>query len=258
MSHCTTSKTPRQAKASQSRPAAAAENVDIREQLVNGREIGPITLVSLPEAMITSLHGVLFDVDPTSFRKAFTGIGRRINPEQFYREVIKPMLLRHPVLERAEVRISGTGLHMIIRLMEPVVFRTEGERQRWAGIVKAVQRLLPTDHRVPGLNALTRPIGSINSKNGKPVVSLTEGRPVSPTEMISLFEELRARPFATVANVLFATSPIIPCPSCRKAGSSLGVLDHFGHCYSGGCGRVTLAQLFDHFLLPVLPKKEAK
>ncbi len=230
---------------SQSANSQDNSNVDLREKLYNDREIGPVT-ISDPESIITRLHGILLDVDPLNYRKS-RGANVRSNPEKFYLRVIKTMLLRHAVLARAEVRLSGTGLHIIIWFAEPVELKTEGDRLRWVAIIKAIQRLLPTDHLAPAITAMTRPLGSRNGKNQKKVKCLHRGEPVPPADILKLFDQLSAKPFATVAQVLFGEGPIRPCPICNGEGSSLGVLSATGKCY-GGCGKVKLSQLYDVFL----------
>ena len=46
---------------------------------------------------------------------------------------------------------------------------SEGEQRYWAGNVKAVQCTLPIDPDMPGVTALTRPVGATNAKNGATV-----------------------------------------------------------------------------------------
>ena len=237
------SKTKKKAAAGKERKAAEGENdVDLREQLVNGGAVGPITEVSLPEPMITSLRGILLDFDPSLYRKAVA------DPKLFCGDLVERWLSRHPVFQKAEVRSSGRGLHVLLLFDRPVEFATQGERQLWAAVVKVIQRLLPTDPGCPGITALTRPVGSVNSKNGKQVRLLKEGRPVDPQEVLALFEEVKAAPFRTVASLLFGGERVSPCPLCQAEGSALVALDHSGKCY--GCGQVRIGQLFDVFLKP--------
>jgi len=111
-------------------PTSNEHLIDQREQLVNDCEVGPITQVSVPEAVITRLHGIVLDVDFALLRpdliRAHDGFVETAE------KLIYPMLDRSPVLTNAEVRMSGSGLHVIVRFAEPVEFETEGERQRWA------------------------------------------------------------------------------------------------------------------------------
>ena len=222
--------------------------VDEREQLVNGGEIGPIKRVSLPLDMITSLNGILLDVDPRLFRSEVAPI--RKDPVKFYNRTLRKMLARDPTLSKAEVRVSGRGLHVILWLSEPVEFQSDAERRRWAAMVKVIQRLLPTDPDCPGITALTRSLGSVNSKRkGAVVRQLHEGEPVPVDDVIALFNQACTHPFRTIAQLLFGKEQITPCPVCDKPGSRLNVLDHTGSCY-GHCGKVRVGELFDVFLKP--------
>jgi hypothetical protein len=231
----------------------AAQLNDLREQLVNAGECGPIERVSLPVANITSLRGILLDFDPALFRKEVLPRKGGTNPGTFFEQVIRPILQRHPLFEKGEVRCSGRGLHAILRFGAPIHFVEEADRQRWAAIVRIVHRTLPTDPDCPGLTALTRPIGSINSKSKSDVTLLQQGKPVAAEEVIGLCEAVRKSPFRTIASILFGDSPLATCPVCRKPSTRLDPLDQNGVCY-GGCGRVRLGQLFDVFLQPRQPQ----
>ena len=180
-------------------------SVDYREQLCNGGEIGPITHVQLAEAEITSLQGIMLDLDSKLFRREIVPDTLGKNPKKFYEQIVSKWLSRHPVLSRAEVRNSGNGLHVILRLDQPLEFSTEGERERWSAIVRVLQKLLPTDPNAPGITALTRSIGSINGKNGKngkKVTRLHKDQRITAEEITSLFDEVRTAPFRTVATIL--------------------------------------------------------
>jgi hypothetical protein len=224
-------------------------SVDLRRQLFNDRMIGPVEAVQLPAAMITQLWGILLDIDLQLFRQCAIPDGARNNPRVFYQEVARPWLQRDPALRDAEVVLSGQGLHIIIWLAAPVVFDDDGERQRWAGIVKAIQAVLPADPDAPGITALTRARGSINSKNGVIVERLSEGKPVKIETVLDLFERLRTQPFRTVMTILFGSERRRPCPVCDEDNSTLSSLDFAGRCY-GSCGNVKLDQLYEVFLKP--------
>src|SRR6516164_2586563 len=129
--------------------------IDLREQLVNEREIGPYKVVQL-------------------IRPGPLALGLDAGPAAFYEQTVKFWLARHPVLADAEVRNSGGGLHIIPWLAEPVAFATDGQRRRWDGIVRAVQAVLPVDPHQPGIVGLTRPVGSTNSKHNAVVERLKE------------------------------------------------------------------------------------
>ncbi len=223
--------------------------VDEREQLVNNRLCGPITEVSVAEAGITRLYGILLDIDPDRLHADIAPPTVLANPDQLLQVVVREWLDRHPVFAKAEVRSSGRGLHVIIMMSPPVEFETEAQRQRWAGVVKLVQKLLPTDPDCPGITAMTRPIGSINGKNGTKVRLLRAGETVSPDDVLGLCKKAIASPFGTVAGLLYGDTRISPCPICQADGSRLDVLDRWGMCY-GRCGKVGLGRLFDRFMRP--------
>ena len=143
-------------------------------------------------------------------------------------------------------------MHVLIWLAEPLVFATDGQRRRWAGIVQAVQAVLPVDPDQPGITALTRPVGSINGKNGATVTRLKEGKPVPAERVEDLFDRIRRAPFRTVMKVLLGAERVRPCPVCRADGTSLAAIDFVGCCY-GSCGKVKLGRLYEVFLVPRKP-----
>src|SRR3954454_4892677 len=99
--------TPTQAKKSAKKKAEPAK-VDRREQLVNDGEVGEIAEVSIPEDMITSLRGIMLDLDPKLLGRKIVPNEIRDKPKKFCDQVVSPWLGRHPVLKKAEVRNSGT------------------------------------------------------------------------------------------------------------------------------------------------------
>lgn len=223
--------------------------MDDRQQLANDGLSGPVTTVSLSEAVITRLRGVLLDFDPGRLHPDVAPAAVLNDPDRLHAEVVRPWLDRDPVFAQAEVRCSGRGLHAIVWLDPVVEFATTADRQRWACAVRVVQRLLPTDPDCPGLTALTRPVGSMNGKTGRAVRVVRPGRPVPPADVLALCQRAARSPFATAAGLLFPGRRVSPCPVCRAAASRLDVLDRVGMCY-GGCGKVPLARLFDQFLAP--------
>jgi len=255
MKHLTQISGRRQAASSQSPPILLGPNVDLREQLVNDGTIGPITAVSLPEAVITRLRGIMLDIDPRILAVQLIGKVANQHPTRFYENVLGQWLQRHPVLTKAQVRCSGTGLHVLLLLDTPIEIATETERQRWALIVKIIQRCLPSDPDAPGITAMTRPIGSINGKNGSKVTMIAPGQPVTAAELLALFMEMHGTPVRTVTRILFGQDRITPCPICHKEGTSLGVLDRSAKCY-GACGTVKLSQIFDLFYAPRAKARE--
>jgi hypothetical protein len=217
---------------------------DTREALWNGGACGPIQQIQLPTDLITSVLGILFDLDPELYRTSSILPTLPLDPLGFYAAVASQWQSRHPVLAKAEVRNSGTGLHVILRFAEPVIFNSAGERERWAGIVQVVQASLPIDPDQPGITATTRPIGSTNSKNGAIVALLKAGAPVTEQEVRSLYDDMIASSFRTVMKILAGTDRVTPCPICGVQDSCLKALDHVGACY-GSCGNAALAELYD-------------
>jgi hypothetical protein len=242
--------------ASRSRTKPSVGPVDHREQLCNGRETGPIDQVSLPLLNITRLHGISFDLDLNLFRTDGSVPLSLGSVEEFAADILEPMLARHPALRGAEIRDTGRNIHAILWLDGPVVFASDGDRQRWKGIVEVIQAALPIDPDMPGITALTRPIGSVNSKTGRLIRTLRAGTPVPIAEALKLHDQLIRAPFLTVATILFGADRISPCPSCGVAGTTLKALDRDGRCY-GSCGTVKLERLYDAFLAPrILAGKE--
>ena len=146
--------------------------VDERLQLVNGGERGLSETVSLPLEAITSLLGIMLDVDPDRLHPDLAAPAVLADPKKMWKKLVGIWLSRHPIFAKAQVVSSGRGLHVILRFSKPVQFETPNERAKWAAAVKLVQRLLPTDLDCPGITALTRPIGSINGKCGELVLLL--------------------------------------------------------------------------------------
>lgn len=230
-------------------PATTADTaqLDWREQLFNEGLRGPINIVQLSRDRITKLNGILFDIDPKLFGTSAIIPYVPMDPAKFYAVVLKPWLSRHPVLAKAEVRCSGTGLHVILWFANPPEFDADAERQRWAIVVEVVQAALPVDPNQPGITGVTRPIGSINSRNNVPVTRLAAGVPVPREEVIELYDQMRAAPFRTVAQIVFGMDRIAPCPKCNQHGSHMSALKWSGQCY-GPCGKVSLDDLYDILL----------
>jgi hypothetical protein len=233
-------------------PKSVAERVDLREQTFNGRESGPIDRVQLPVENITTLHGIVLDLDLGLLRADGPAPLDLSGPEEYARATLLPMLSRHPALRGAEVRDTGRNLHTIVWLDPPIEFQDDGQRRRWAGIVRAVQAALPIDPDQPGITALTRPVGSVNGKTGREVRVLRPGTPVPADEVLRLYDRLARSPFRTVMEILLGSDRVSPCPCCRAEGSSLAALDREGRCY-GSCGRVRLERLYDAYLIPRTP-----
>jgi len=221
--------------------SSGSRQVDLRESLSNDHEIGPIHDVSLCLERITRLHGIMIDLDPKFLEPGNPLFPPAAESVEFFKS-IEAVIDRHPVLKDAEVRSSGSGLHVLLWLDPPVEMQSEDEQHYWDAIVKAVQASLPSDPNAPSITAMTRPIGSINSKNGAKVMTLRPGRPIDHQRVIEYVEQLANAPFRGVAQVLLVGDRIEPCPVCKAGGSRFTALDWVGKCYS--CGQVDLEKLF--------------
>lgn len=230
-----------------SRPTKDAGKLDLRKQLFNEGSVGAIEKIQVSCDRIIQLNGILYDLDPQNYVKGPLTRGLSQDPEKFYKRIVQPWLQRHPTLSKCEVRLSGTGVHAILWLGEPVKFETAGDRERWAGAVKCVQAALPIDPDQPGITATTRAIGSINSKNGVKVKRLAKGQRVTEQEVLSLYEQMCASPFQTLFQILTGSNSVSPCPVCGGHDTKLSAMDYFGRCY-GSCGTVKLEQLYDTVL----------
>ena len=195
----------------------------------------------------------MFDIDPDLFLQGGLIAAIPQDAAEFYREIVKPMLDRHPVLKKAEVRMTGRGLHVILRFAKPVEFTKPGEQEEWAGIVEVVQTALPIDPGQPGITATTRAVGSVNSKNGATVELLEKGSTVTEEEVRGLCKDMCEQPFRTVMSVFTGNERVQPCPVCKKPESALAAGKHVGTCY--GCGKVHLEKLYDLVLAPKTAEK---
>jgi len=215
---------------------------DLREQLFNERLTGPIKSVATSAERIYELHGLMYDIDPSVLRSG--GLLGKIphNPSELYQRVIGKLIDRSDVLRNAEVRNSGRGLHVILWFDEPVQCDSDQKRLELSCVYDVLIPLLPSDPHQPRLTALTRKVGSINSKSGTQVEVLKAGTPVPYNSVRALAEQSVDAPFKMIGGVLLGGERISPCPICKQPDSSLVLHDHVGHCY--GCGQVTLGQVW--------------
>ena len=103
-------------KAPFTKPSTIAEREDIREQLVNEGRTGHFGHIQVSTERIVKLRGILFDIDPGLLRPGFLLGQISLNPVELYEQTVKAWLQRHPALRGCEVRVSGTGLHVILRV----------------------------------------------------------------------------------------------------------------------------------------------
>ncbi len=236
------SKTARRTKQSSAKADPDVGKFDDREALFNGGAVGPAHEISISAERITSSRGLMFDIDLKLIKSGglFETVGD--DPFAFYAQVIKPMLARHSLLKKAEVRMSGSGLHALLWLNRPIEIHTDAERDRWANSIAIVQAVLPSDPKGPTITAMTRPVGAVNSKNNAKVVQLAKGGTCTAAEIEALGEEIVDRPFATIVKIWTGSERLEPCPLCKAEGSVLRALKTKGDCY-GDCGLVDLDKL---------------
>ena len=225
---------------------------DCRTQLFNEGEHGLISKIQVSRERIYQQRGILFDIDPGILQSnSFFKVDRDLR--NFYAQTIRPMLDRDPVLTRAKVIASGSGLHVVLAFAAPEPCDTDAARERVEAIIEAVLPILPVDPDQPGITATRRTVGSINSKNSKKVSLLAKGEPIPFAEIEGLAARISSSPFATVVGVLAAEAEMSPCPICAADGSSLAVFPYFGSCYGsshGNCGRVSLEQVWEKLYQP--------
>jgi hypothetical protein len=228
-------------------PAPEEPSLDVREALFNDGCIGAADRIQLPRERITRLRGLMIDLDPGKLDPTNPLFPPAEQPAEFLRRN-QAVLDRHPVACDAEVRSSGTGLHLLLWFKPPVELKTAGEQRHWDGLIQLIQATLPSDCNAPGITALTRPVGSINSRNGARVETLRPGSPIDPDRVVEFAAKVKAAPFRVLAGILFGGERRAPCPVCSVAGSSLAALDHVGRCYR--CGTVSLATLYETIFAP--------
>jgi hypothetical protein len=216
--------------------------IDLREALFNDGSVGPAELIQVPTERITRLNALMLDLDPSLLIPGNPLFPPADDPREFL-DRIGPVIGRHPLLRHAEVRSSGRGLHLVLRFDPPAELASAADQKSWSILVRAVQSSLPADPNAPGITALTRSVGSVNSRNGAVVEVLRPGHCVDPARVEAFVREMAAAPFLTLAKVLLGSERAEPCPICLKPGSSLGVHDRDGTCY--GCGNVTVEMLYE-------------
>jgi hypothetical protein len=223
---------------------ATGPGVDLREALFNDRAIGPAAAIQLPREAVTRLHGLVVDLD-ANILKPNHWFPPAATAEAFLAG-ITPVLERHPVLRHAEVRHTGRWLHLIVWFNPVIELRSATEQQHWAALHRVLKGSLPSDAAAPVLHALTRPLGSINSKTGAQVRVLKEGTRIAAEAVENWAAEVRKTPFEALGLVLFGQKRTAPCPYCQAEGSFLDLGELVGMCY-GECRRVARKRLFEPF-----------
>lgn len=228
-------------------PRDTGDATDLREALFNAGAVGQAGQIQVSRERIMSVHGILFDIDPDLLNDIAVPDDVKSDPPRFYETIVRPWLEREPVLAAAEVRDSGRGLHVIIRPEPAIELANDGDRERWEGSIKMIQCCVPSDPNAPAITALTRPIGSTNSKTGRKVAPLKSATPVHPDQIVEFSNRFSDAPFREMMRILFGNTRVSPCPVCRTEGSSLTGYAHKGKCYK--CEEsIEIESLFDVFV----------
>lgn len=221
---------------------------DNRESLVNDRRLGTKHEITPKVEEVTAIHGFMNDLDCKMLDPAVVGEECVESAESLYEQHVRLWLDRDPVLERAEVRDTGGGLHVILWLDEPIVVAS-GEAREWNNIARGVRNALPGDPNLNGIIALTRPVGAMNTKYDPPreVRLLRTGQVVTRAEIFDLNQRVTMQPARLWMRLFFGGERADPCPLCGK--ESLGVAGSWHvRCY--GCGRINAASLAYRFYSP--------
>ena len=232
---------------------AEAGATDQREALFNGGAVGTFKEVMVQRHEVALILGILIEIDCECLQIGNVIEKMPADGFELYEKHLRGWLENHPLLSKAEVRFSGRGVHCILWFATPVEIKSDRRRELWDEVVMAVQRALPSDPEAPTLLAMTRPVGSVNSKTGRKVELIKPGEPVTEQEVFNFVDDLAQRGFATVTQILFGSTTVSPCPFCREEDSTLsGTAPRYrtsdpkiinrGSCYH--CGKVTLNTLF--------------
>jgi hypothetical protein len=230
------------------KPGAA----DQREALFNSGAVGTFKEVMVRHHEVALLRGILIEIDGECLRVGNVIESMPTDGFELYERHVRGWLDNHPTLRKAEVRFSGRWLHCILWFNTPIEIKSDRRRELWDEVVVAVQRALPSDPAAPALLAMTRPVGSVNSKTGRKVELIKPGELVTEQEVFNFVDDLTHRGFATVTQILFGSTTVSPCPFCREEDSTLsGTAPRYrtsdpkiinrGSCYH--CGKVPLIDL---------------
>ena len=211
---------------------------DRREALFNEGAVGEITEVQRSKSEVTSIKGIMLDLDPHLINPDF--LPSTPTKIQFAQHVER-WCQNHPTLAKAEIRMTGSGVHVLLWPDTPIVLNSTADQDRWDGVIKTIQGCLPTDPAQPGITACTRPIDSINSKNSASVQRATEGKKVTEKELLDLADQMIEEPVKTFCLIVFGSDSISPCPICSAKESKFTAYKHVGKCYE--CKSINLQKL---------------
>jgi len=221
---------------------------DERESLVNDHRRGVKYEITPKIEEVAAINAFMNDLDCKIFNPAVVGEESVESAAALYGQHVRHWLDRDPVLAKAEVRDTGGGLHIILRLDEPIIVAA-GESRIWDDIARGICNALPGDPNLNGLIALTRPVAAMNTKYNPPreVRLLRPGEHLTRAEILDLTRRVAEQPAHLWMRLFFGGERVEPCPFCGK--ESLGVAGYWQvRCY--GCGRVNAASLVYRFYSP--------
>lgn len=249
------------------RPATAVEKAggpnsnkpagwdDIREATFNGGDQGPAYAIAKPVDQVSCINCFMIDLDCDILDPDTVGEAAVQSADHLYEMCVRDWLDRDPVLAKAEVRNTGHGLHILLRLDDPIICSGDDAR-RWDRIARGLRNVLPGDPKLNGIIAMTRPVAATNNKRAPAatVTRLRAGEPVSREEILDLGRRVANAPARLWMRVFHGGERVSPCPLCGDKDTSLGVAGNWQvQCYE--CGRVDAAALVYRHYSPEFLKK---
>lgn len=230
-----------------------ATSLDVRESLVNDQRCGPAHAIAFPLNQVSAIHKIMIDLDCKLLNPDVVGEDAVESAEVLYKKHVQLWLDRDDVLAKAEVRDTGGGLHVLLRLDAPILC-VGNEAQHWDRIVRLVRNVFPGDPHVNGVLAMTRPVGAINSKYDPPreVRRLRDGVAITRSDLLRLARSINEDPSHLWMRLFFDNHRVSPCPLCAK-GESLGIAGKW-QCKCYECGRVDASALVYRFFSPTFLK----
>lgn len=230
---------------------------DVREATFNGGEHGPAYVISRPVDQVSCINYFMIDLDCGILDPKTVGEAAVFSADELYEKHVRDWLDRDPVLAKAEVRNTGHGLHILLRLDDPIIC-TGDDARRWDKIARGLRNALPGDPKLNGIIAMTRPVGAMNNKYepAKTVTQLRAGAPVSREEILDLGRRVASAPARLWMRVFHDGERVSPCPFCNGKDASLGVAGNWQvQCYE--CGRMDAAALvYRHYSPEFLDKRK--
>lgn len=216
---------------------------DDRETLCNAALMGPARDIQYAAEEIVELRCVMIDLDPRYLSTSLPWGDSLGDPRRLWHEHLRPGLTLIGLAEWCEARLSGTGLHLIISFSTPVSIDSNRDRQVWDARIRVLQSLLLGDPHSPGITALTRPVGSINTKNQALVETIHAGQLITAEQFAIVVDQLAAEPARTVMQYVYGTDRVTPCPYCGGDGTTCSALSRNTLSY-GCCAKRDISDLF--------------